>query len=96
MVRIGIAARAPSLIARLKGWNEHWAGIRGALEGDSVSPGLDGEALAFVPEAQAERLRASIAGFGNLPSPRITFLEDVVPWRYRSWNRGAYEDPAEQ
>lgn len=44
----------------------------------------------FVPKAQAERLRASIAGFGNLPSPRITFLKDVAPWRYRSWSRGAY------
>ncbi|MGD6669354.1 hypothetical protein VWZ37_22810, partial [Xanthomonas citri pv. citri] len=88
-----LRARSPSLIARLKGWNEHWDGIRGALERDSGVP-LDWTVRPwlFVPEAQAERLRASSAGFGNFPSPRITFLEDVVPWRYRSWNRGAYTD----
>lgn len=87
------AARAPSLIARLKGWNEHWAGIRGALERDSGVPlNWTVRPWLFVPEAQAERLRVSIAGFVNLPSPRITALEDVVPWRYRSWNRGAYTD----
>lgn len=50
----------------------------------------------FLPQAHAERLKNSLASLGTLPSPRITFLEDVVPWRYRSWNRGSYEDPAEQ
>lgn len=57
--------------------------------GGSVRPWL------FVPQAHAERLKSSFASLGTLPSPRITFLEDVVPWRYRSWNRGAYEDPAD-
>lgn len=81
------------MIARLNGWNEQWAGIRGALERDSGVP-LDWTVRPwlFVPEAQAGRLRASIAGLGNLPSPRVMFLEDVVPWRYRSWDRGVYKD----
>lgn len=72
---------------RALGWHQ------GALERDSGVPlGWSVRPWLFVPQAHAERLRASIAGFGNLPSPRITFLEDVVPWRYRSWNRGAYTD----
>ncbi|MDR6672842.1 hypothetical protein [Xanthomonas sp. 1678] len=97
LCEITYAARAPSLLARLKSWNEHWPGVRAALARDSGVP-LDWvvRPWLFVPDAHAERLRASLAGLGNLPSPRITFLEDVVPWRYRSWDRGAYEDPAEQ
>ncbi|MBB3889226.1 hypothetical protein [Xanthomonas campestris] len=38
LCEISYAARARSLIARLKGWNEHCAGIRGALERDSGVP----------------------------------------------------------
>jgi hypothetical protein len=97
LCEITYAARAPSLLARLNGWNEHWPGVRAALARDSGVP-LDWvvRPWLFVPEAHAERLRASLAGFGNFPSPRITFLEDVVPWRYRSWDRGAYKDPTEK
>jgi hypothetical protein len=97
LCEITYAVRGPSLLARLKAWNEHWSGVRAALARDSGVP-LDWgvRPWLFVPEAHADRLRASTAGFGNFPGPRITFLEDVVPWRYRSWERGAYEDPSEQ
>jgi hypothetical protein len=27
-----------------------------------------------------------------MPKPRITALEEVLPWRYRSWDRGDYLD----
>ncbi|WP_237384567.1 hypothetical protein [Xanthomonas campestris] len=36
LCEISYAARAPPLIARLKGWNEHWAGIRGPLSETAV------------------------------------------------------------
>ncbi|MEE7546064.1 hypothetical protein HF319_02540 [Xanthomonas sp. Kuri4-1] len=96
LCEITYAAKAPSLLGRLRAWDQHWEGLKAALLRDSgipfewpVRPWL------FVPQAHAERLKGSIATLDTLPSPRITFLEDVVPWRYRSWNRGAYEEIAE-
>lgn len=62
---------------------------------DSGVPAGVRKALAVRAAGSRERLKSSFASLGTLPSPRITFLEDVVPWRYRSWNRGAYEDPAD-
>ncbi|SKA14702.1 hypothetical protein [Novilysobacter spongiicola] len=93
LCEITYAARAPSLLARLRAWNEHWEGMRRALARDSGIP-LDWTARPwlFVPQVHADKLRASVAGLAALPPVRITHLEDVVPWRYRSWDRGAYCD----
>ncbi|WOB27729.1 MULTISPECIES: hypothetical protein [Xanthomonas] len=93
LCEITYAARAPSLLARLRAWDEHWPGVRAALARDSGVP-LDWSARPwlFVPEANAKGLQYAIGGLKNLPSPRVTFLEDVVPWRYRSWDRGVYKD----
>lgn len=97
LCEITYAARAPSLLGRLRGWDEHWEGVKAALVRDSGVPAdWSVRPWLFVPQAHAERLKSSLASLGTLPSPRITFLEEVVPWRYRSWNRGAYEDPSEQ
>lgn len=78
-------------------WDEHWEGVKAALVRDSGVPdGWFVRPWLFVPQAHAERLKGSLASLGTLPSPRITFLEHVVLWRCRSWNRGAYEDLSEQ
>lgn len=90
LCEITYAARAPSLLARLRAWNEHWPGVRAALARDSGVP--TDWALRpwlFVPAEQIEKLRAAIAPFLTLPAPRITPLEEALPWRYRSWNRAA-------
>ena len=93
LCEITYAARAPSLLARLRAWNEHWQGMRLALARDSGIP-LDWAARPwlFVPQAHSDKLRTSVAVLTALPPVRITHLEDVVPWRYRSWDRGAYCD----
>lgn len=97
LCEITYPAKAPSLLGRLRAWDQHWEGLKLALVRDSGVPaGWSVRPWLFVPQADAERLKSSLASLGTLPSPRITFLEDVVPGRYRSWNRGAYEDPAEQ
>lgn len=33
------------------------------------------------------RLESILASLSTLPSPRITVLENILPWRYRSCNR---------
>ncbi|WP_414490474.1 hypothetical protein [Stenotrophomonas maltophilia] len=93
LCEITYAARAPSLLARLRAWDEHWPGVRAALARDSGVP-LDWNARPwlFVPESNAKGIQSAIGGLKNLPSPRVTFLEEVLPWRYRSWDRGAYVD----
>lgn len=94
LCEITYAARAPSLLARLTGWDQHWTGIRAAFARDSGVP-LDWRVRPwlFVPEGNAEKLKQSIGDLKNFPGPRITCLEEILPWRYRSWNRGAYIDP---
>ena len=32
------------------------------------------------------------AALSLMPEPRVTALEEVLPWRYRSWDRGDYQD----
>ncbi|MBH1648031.1 hypothetical protein I5U82_09025 [Stenotrophomonas maltophilia] len=93
LCEITYAARAPSLLARLRAWDEHWPGVRAALARDSGVP-LDWSARPwlFVPESNAKGIQSAIGGLKNLPSPRVTFLEEVLPWRYRSSDRGAYVD----
>jgi hypothetical protein len=93
----GNVVKGTGLAGRLHGWNENWPRICSALERDSfipvnwlVRPWL------FVPNdmiARLTKILTSIACEGALvfPTPRITPLEDVVPWKYQSWNRAAYE-----
>ncbi|MDQ1109311.1 hypothetical protein QE424_002470 [Stenotrophomonas rhizophila] len=95
LCEITYAARAASLIVRLKAWNEHWPGVSVAMERDSGEPAeWIVRPWLFVLEAHIANLRYAIGGLTNLPSPRFTPLEEVVPWRYRSWDRGAYVDPS--
>ena len=49
---------------------------------------------AFIPEEYNESLRSRITpltnverSIGDMPYPRITFLENVVPWNYVTWDR---------
>lgn len=79
-----------SLFKRLTGWANEWPLIRVALERDSgvptswpVTPWL------FVPQTTVARVEAFLTtiSFAQMPRPRITPLEKVMPWQYRSWDR---------
>lgn len=93
LCEISYAARLPTLLNRLRSWDEHWERLRTALARDcgipadwTVRPWL------FVPNDRLERLRLGTAALSLMPDPRITALEEVLPWRYRSWDRGDYLD----
>ena len=91
-----------ALNKRLTDWASNWNPLRAALVRDcclqndwSVTPWL------FIPNELRSSLNeklcriASIGiGAGQMPSPRITDLEEVTPWKYKSWNR--YEEPVEK
>lgn len=80
-----------SLFKRLAGWDTDWSLLRTALERDSGVP--VSWALTpwiFVPEHLAPKVEKFISNLTlhSMPKPRITHLERVMPWRYKSWDRG--------
>lgn len=87
-----------SLFKRLSGWDEGWPLLRIALERDSgvpstwpITPWL------FIPQALAPRVEIflSTLSLTQMPKPKITHLEHVMPWQYRSWDRAPAHDRSE-
>ena len=83
-----------SLVARLSAWAANWAALKSSICRDcSVPPEWSVQPWAFIPKEREELLTrrlVPIVSAGSpdvMPSPRVTFLEDVVPWKYRSWDR---------
>lgn len=93
LCEISYAVRLPALLNRLKSWDQHWIGLKEALARDCGIP-LDWtlQPWLFVPNDRVDRLLLGARALSLMPEPRITALEDVLPWRYRSWNRGDYVD----
>lgn len=97
LCEITYASPPTSLMKRLTAWSKDWPLLCQALVRDSgvpsdwvVKPWL------FIPESLVERVTSFVAGLepSRMPRPEITKLEDVLPWRYRSWNRPSSHDPA--
>lgn len=88
-----------ALMKRLAGWHANWALLQLALRRDShLPPHWPIRPWLFVPERSVPLLlkRMSFLGGGTeaVFVPRITPLELVQPWRYRSWDRvGEAEKP---
>jgi hypothetical protein len=93
LCEISYAVRLSQLINRLKGWNDHWDGIRTALERDSHIPALSWPVLPwlFVPKCRVGFLEAQLKKVEKEQplkfQPKITALERVQPWCYPNFNR---------
>ena len=100
LCEITYSASLSALISRLTDWHESWPLLKEALRRDSHVPiGWPIRPWLFVPEQSIPRLLNRLADIrpsdDALFTPRITPLEMVQPWRYRSWNRdGEAEKPA--
>jgi hypothetical protein len=84
------------LVQRLRSWNENWLGVRAALVRDCfVSSEWPVRPWLFVPEGQLSKLVVYLDRITTERAlafcPRITPLDMVQPWRYRSWNRKGEE-----
>ena len=80
-----------SLLRRLKGWSAQWQPLRLALERDSGIPAAwPLTPWLFIPQGLEARVKAFLGTLpkGPMPTPLVTHLEEVLPWRYRSWDRG--------
>lgn len=101
LCEISYGAQLSDLTKRLRAWHEDWARVRSALTRDNHLP-MDWPVRPwiFIPEAAISILLkrlGQIASSGPLLfDPRVTPLEMVQPWRYRSWNRiGEADKPSE-
>jgi hypothetical protein len=78
---------------RLASWNTHWNGVKAALMRDCSLPPWPVCPWVFIPEALVPAFEAktdricSLSGQDPMPRPRVTALENVLPWKYRSWDR---------
>ncbi len=93
LCEISYAARLPALLGRLKSWDQHWLALKEALARDCGIPAdWPLQPWLFVPNDRVDRLLLGTRALSLMPKPRITALEEVLPWRYRSWDRGDYLD----
>jgi hypothetical protein len=88
-----------SLLKRLIGWGENWPALRKALVRDcNVPSDWLVQPWVFIPSGlhppfstKLAKLPSIATGKSEMPVPKVTHLEEVVPWKYRSWNRIAEE-----
>jgi len=99
LCEISYSSSLGDLIKRLKAWHESWRLLCIALCRDSFLPSeWSVRPWLFVPEKLLPLLlrrmgQATSAGTPHF-IPRITTLEMVQPWQYRSWHRiGETEKP---
>lgn len=84
-----------ALATRLISWSKHWPEIRQALLRDcGIPPTWQIKPWAFIPTEYHDTLKKRLAPFTNrgtdehaMPPPRVTYLESIVPWKYKSWDR---------
>jgi hypothetical protein len=84
-----------ALSKRLSGWSAHWELLRLALERDCGIPvAWQVRPWLFVPKdlqpvlaQQLGKVPDLAATEKHMPNPKVTWLEDVTPWKYNSWHR---------
>jgi hypothetical protein len=88
---------------RLQLWCDHWPELVDAIRRDSsLLSTWDVVPRVFVPGSLELSLSARIAALKRpeacihpMPQPIITLLEDVLPWKYRSWNGEPFVDSSD-
>ena len=95
LCEVSYAQGLGALSKRLSAWAASWAQLRQALARDcSIDPAWHVRPWLFVP-ANAHELASKIIGglvhvddpAQQMPTPHVTALESILPWKYKSWNR---------
>jgi hypothetical protein len=96
LCEISFSSSLADLGKRLSGWHANWHALRHALARDLyIDPSWPVTPWVFVPQELFRTLESRLARtYRNetmspeqMPYTKATFLEEVVPWKYRSWNR---------
>ncbi len=90
-----------TLLARLQAWSASWPALSVALTRDcGVPPDWHVQPWLFIPEDRHKLYKAKVTllknlgSEGNMPKPKVTYLESVAPWKY-AWDRKTAEFAAE-
>lgn len=92
LCEVTYSAGVSALMKRLAAWQAHWHDLQSALQRDcGVDPKWTVSPWVFLPENRQDiygrklaKLNLSDAG---MPTPRLTLLEDVLPWKYCTYDR---------
>jgi hypothetical protein len=96
LCEVSFASGLADLTNRLHDWHEHWGAVREAIERESrlSETELKGWSIrpwVFIRKDHVDHLNGKLKLIANGQGPqfeyKITPLEDVQPWLYRSWNR---------
>lgn len=95
LCEVTYSATQQALMARLAGWAENWAELVHAVRRDTGAPAQwQVQPWVFIPkkyhDAYTERfarVRAPEHTLPAMPVPRVTLLEDTLPWEYCTWDR---------
>lgn len=103
LVEITYNATLQTVVNRLKAWGMNWPLVQAAIRRDSS---LQGDwsfcPQVFVPDSLVPLFERKLATLlpswetldGAMPGPDVVRLEEVLPWKYRSWDGTRYEDDA--
>jgi hypothetical protein len=92
LCEITFSATMQALISRLQAWQNNWDELVKAVARDSGIPSdWKCQPWVFIPKKYDEIFTKKLAQItlsdSQMPAPRVTFLETVLPWEYRSWDR---------
>jgi hypothetical protein len=94
LCEITYSATLHALLGRLAAWAKIWPQLRAAILRDcSIPLSWQVQPWVFIPQARHEVLKKKFALIKSetpdtqMPDLRITYLESVTPWNYRSWDR---------
>jgi hypothetical protein len=82
-----------SLVKRFENWAKVWPKLVESLVRDSgLDPSWKVIPWAFIPKASLDLLDTRVAMMekvgsrsGEMPLPKVTCLEDCVPWKHKEW-----------
>jgi hypothetical protein len=95
LCEISYSQTLSALLKRLEAWRAHWPALKAALVREcSVGDTWPVQPWLFVPEQRRKILEQKFGAQtndpGGMPPSKITDLESVAPWHYRSWNGKEY------
>ena len=84
-----------ALTNRLQAWNANWPAIKTALVRDcgvesdwGIAPWLFiPRGLQSVLDTRLTQLKGIGEGAASMPTPKVEYLEEVLPWKYQYWDR---------
>lgn len=102
LCEISYSSTLHPLIKRLTSWAESWPLLCEAVARDCGVPSdWEVRPWLFVPDDRRSALQKKLALLPSheasstcMPELKITSLEQVAPWKYRSWNQKSYEPDA--